>query len=153
MLREGSLRAGALTVAVCTVLVALAGCGSGGSSATTATTTARTATSGGLKSDTTPRFASPSPSEPVQSGTVQIAYRDITINPDTVRAKVGSTIRWVNEDSEPCNVTSEGGPYHIASGTLGEGATFELKLDRPGVIHYECTSYPATMNGTIEAVG
>ena len=33
---------------------------------------------------------SPSSSEPVQSGVVQIAYRNIAIDPDTVRAKVGS---------------------------------------------------------------
>ncbi len=83
---------------------------------------------------------------------MQIAYRNIAIDPDTVRAKVGSTVKWTNEDSQKCNVTSEGGPYKVASGDFGEGATFELKLTKPGTIHYECTYYPATMNGTIEVV-
>ncbi len=64
----------------------------------------------------------------------------------------GSTIRWTNYDSEKCNVTSEGGPEKFASKDLGEGQSFELKLDRPGAIHYECTYYPATMNGTIDVV-
>ncbi len=36
--------------------------------------------------------------------------------------------------------------------TCPEGGTFELKLDKPGTIHYECTSYPTTMNGSIEVV-
>ncbi len=70
-----------------------------------------------------------------------------------MRAKVGSTIKWINEDPEKCNVTSAGGPYKFASKDFGEGASFELKLDKPGVIHYECTEYPTTMNGTIEVVG
>jgi plastocyanin len=106
-----------------------------------------------LKAVTTPKYASPSSSEPVKSGVVQIAYRNIAIDPDTVRAKVGSTIKWTNEDPEKCNVTSEGGPYTFASKDFGEGGSFELKLPKPGIIHYECTYYPTTMNGTIEVVG
>jgi plastocyanin len=106
-----------------------------------------------LKASTTPKYASPSSSEPVQSGLVQIAYTNIAIDPDTVRAKVGSTVKWTNNDPEKCNVKSQGGPYTFSSGDLGEGGTFELKLSKPGTIHYECTYYPTTMNGTIEVVG
>ena len=97
-------------------------------------------------------YAKPPASAPVQSGVIPITYREISIEPDTVKAKVGSTVKWTNEDPEPCNVTSEGGPYKFASKDFGEGATFELKLDKPGTIHYECTKYPTTMNGTIEVV-
>jgi len=88
----------------------------------------------------------------VQGGTVQIVYRNFTITPDTVRVKVGSTLEWTNDDSTQCNVTSEGGPQRFASKDFGEGATFELKAEKPGVIHYECTLYPVTMNGTIEVL-
>ena len=160
------------TIACCALLLAT-GCGSsskpsaGASTSTTTattsagTTTATTTGSGSkpagtapesVKVDTTPKFASPSPSAPVQSGTVQIAYRDITIQPDTVRVKLGSTIRWTNYDSTQANVTSIGGAQRIASKDFGEGGTFEVKLEKPGVIHYECTLYPVTMNGTIEVV-
>ncbi len=159
---EGARRALSLAAA-CAALALAAGCGSSGSSSngsssTTASsapakTSAKTAASGGLKGVTTPKYASPSSSESVKSGVVQIAYRNIAIDPDTARAKVGSTIKWTNEDPEKCNVTSEGGPYKFASKDFGEGGSFELKLDRPGVIHYECTYYPTTMNGTIEVVG
>ena len=147
--------------AVCAALaLAATGCGSSGSTTTTTiathgtvTTKSKTAASSGLKAVTTPKYASPASSEPAKSGVVQIAYRNIAIDPDTVRAKVGSTIKWTNEDPEKCNVTSEGGPYKFASKDFGEGGSFELKLDKPGVIHYECTYYPTTMNGTIEVVG
>jgi plastocyanin len=144
-------------------LVLAAGCGSSSNSASSGTSTGTGGSttahagkkgdaSGGLKYDTTPKYASPSSSAPAQSGVVQVTYNNIAIDPDAVKAKVGSTVKWTNDDSEKCNVTSEGGPYKFASGDIGEGASFELKLDKPGVIHYECTYYPATMNGTVEVV-
>jgi plastocyanin len=105
-----------------------------------------------LEATATLKFASPSKSAPVLAGVVQIAYRDIAIFPDTVRVKVGSIIRWTNYDSTPANVTSEGGPLKFASKNFGEGGTYDLSVTKVGVIHYECTLYPATMNGTIEIV-
>ena len=83
---------------------------------------------------------------------MRIAYRNITIAPDTVRVKVGSTIQWTNFDSIDHNVTSEGGPQRFASKNFGEGATFTVQLTKPGVIHYLCTIHPASMNGTIDVV-
>jgi plastocyanin len=98
-------------------------------------------------------YASPSPNAPVQSGTVKIKYHEITIEPDTVRVKVGSTIEWVNEDPIAHNVTSEpGAPDKLASGNFGEGRTFRFTVTKPGTIHYKCTNHPATMNGTIEVL-
>jgi plastocyanin len=149
----------AATIACCALLFA-AGCGSSESSSSSSTTasTAKTssasstATSGGLKANTTPKYASPSSSSPVQSGIVPIAYRNIAIDPDTLKVKVGSTIKWTNYDSVEHNVTSEGGVAKFASKDFGEGGTYEVKVNKPGVIHYECTIHPASMNGTIEVV-
>lgn len=160
------MKTGIAAVIACCVLTLAAGCGSSSNTtsstttgttttATSASTTARTGSStasGGIKGDTTPKFASPSSSTPVQSGLVQIAYRNIAIDPDTVRVKVGSTIKWTNYDSTQANVTSISGPQRIASKSFGEGGSFEVKVEKPGVIHYECTLYPTTMNGTIEVV-
>ena len=83
---------------------------------------------------------------------MQIAYRNITIAPDTLKVKVGSTIKWTNYDAVEHNVTSKGGPQKFASKDFGESGTFEVKVTKPGVIHYECTIHPASMNGTIEVV-
>jgi plastocyanin len=136
----------------CSALLFVAGCGSSSSGTTGATTKSTSAASGGLKTNTTPKYASPSASSPVQSGLVQIAYRNIAIDPDTTKVKVGSTIEWTNYDSVEHNVTSEGGPQKFASKDFGEKGTFEIKATKPGVIHYECTIHPASMNGTIEVV-
>ena len=147
------LPAGALSV--CLALLCAAGCGSSSSSTTgsgPASSPAATPASGGLKLSTRPKFGAPPASAPVQSGSVQIAYRNITIQPDTVKVKVGSTITWTNYDSIEHNVTSEGGPQRFASGDLSEGVHFAIKATTPGVIHYECTIHPTSMNGTIVVV-
>jgi plastocyanin len=132
---------------------ASAGAGTTASTGAASTTAATNAGGASIKVDTTPKFAAPSKSAPVQSGVVQIAYRNIAIAPDTIRVKVGSTIRWTNYDSVQANVVSEGGPQKFASKNFGEGGTFEITASKAGVIHYECTLYPVTMNGTIEVVG
>jgi plastocyanin len=150
----------------CAALAFAAGCGSSESSSSssstastaatsstsTASTTSGASTAGGLKANTTPKYASPSSSAPIQSGAVPIAYRNIAIDPDTLRVKVGSTIKWTNYDSVEHNVTSEGGVAKFASKNFGEGGTFEVKVTKPGIIHYKCTIHPASMNGTIEVV-
>jgi plastocyanin len=147
------VRSALSVAAACAALALAAGCGSSGSSSTGATAkTSKASSSEGLKVDSTPKYASPSSSEPVQSGVVQIAYRNIAIDPDTVRVKVGSTIKWTNYDPVEHNVTSKSGPISFASKDFGEGHTVEFKMTKPGVIHYECTIHPATMNGTIEVV-
>jgi plastocyanin len=142
------------TVAACATLALLAGCGSSSSttSSGSAVAKAKTAPSEGLKVDTTPKYAAPSSSAPVQSGVVPVAYRNIAIDPDTIRVKVGSTIKWTNYDPVEHNVTSKSGPIKFASQNFGEGKVVEFKMTKPGVIHYLCTIHPATMNGTIEVV-
>jgi plastocyanin len=142
-------------------VAALCGCGggsSGGGAARTseagsATHTEKAITSSGIKAQTTPKFVAPDSTAPVQSGLIQIAYRNIAIDPDTLRAKVGSTVEWTSYDSVEHNVTSEGGPQTFRSKDFGEGGTFKIHLTKPGLIHYECTNHPASMNGSIEVVG
>src|ERR1700704_70958 len=109
------MRRGVPVLIVCSALVFAAGCGSSesSSSTSTATSTPHTSPSGGLKPTTTPKFATAT--GPVRSGAVQIAYRNIAIAPDTVKIKVGSTIKWTNFDSVEHNVISQGGPQKFAS--------------------------------------
>jgi plastocyanin len=151
--RRAPNTAAASSVLAAGCAIALAGgCGSSGGSTTAASSRATTAAplTSRLQPTTTPKYAAPAASAPVQSGTVQIAYRNIAIAPDTLKVKAGTTVRWTNHDPVEHNVTSRGGPASFASGNFGEGKTFEVKLTKPGVLHYLCTIHPATMNGTIE---
>ncbi len=147
-----------LTVAfaVCCTVVLAAGCGSSKSSSSSSTGSSE---SGGSPQSRLIRngkinYAKPPANAPVSSGVVTIHYHQIAIEPDTLKVKVDSTIKWVNEDENPIehNVTSDGGPIKFASKNLHEGQTFTVKMTKPGVIHYKCTFHPATMNGTIEVV-
>ncbi|HEY2398476.1 MAG TPA: plastocyanin/azurin family copper-binding protein [Solirubrobacteraceae bacterium] len=140
-------------LACCCAIVLACGCGSSsGSSGGTSSqaTTTGSALKSRLQPTTTPKYAAPPASAPVQGGTVQIAYRNIAIAPDTLKVKVGTTVRWTNYDPVEHNVTSRGGPASFASGNFGEGKSFAVKLTKPGVVHYLCTIHPTTMNGTIE---
>jgi plastocyanin len=139
----------------CATALLVAGCGSSESKSTTSTATTKSSTEkakAGIVPNGKINYAKPPADAPVQSGLVKITYKEFAIEPDTLKAKVGSTLKWTNENTQKCNVKSEGGPYNFDSGDLPEGGTFELKLDKPGTIHYECTGYPATMNGTIEVL-
>jgi plastocyanin len=146
------MRTGISAVAVCSLALLAASCGSSGSSGTTATTSTGATAKAGPKAITTPNYASPPSSAATQSGTVQVAYRNISIAPNTLKVKVGTTVKWTNYDTIEHNVTSQGGPQALASKNLSEGQTYQVTLTRPGVIHYICTIHPATMNGTIEVV-
>jgi plastocyanin len=152
------------------LLALLGGCGSSksgssesGAGATSSSTSSSSgSSSGGHKGPQSsitftrgkePNWAKVPASAPARSGLVPIAYRYFAIDPDTLKVKVGSTVRWTNYDPSPHNVTSEGhSAVKLASGNFGEGASFEAKMTAPGVIHYESTNYPTTMNGTILVV-
>jgi plastocyanin len=157
------MRRGLSTLIACAALLLVAGCGSSNSSSSSSVTSSTPASGssttaagetggGGLKATTTPKFGAPPASAAVQSGIVPITYHNISIAPDTVKVKVGSRIVWTNLDSVEHNVTSEGGPQQFASRTFGEGRSYTIKVLKPGVIHYECTIHPTSMNGTIDVV-
>jgi plastocyanin len=147
------MRIGISAVAACSLALLAAGCGSSNSSGnSTATTATGASVAAGPKALTTPNYASPPTSAATHSGTVQVAYRNISIAPDTLKVKVGTTVRWTNYDSIEHNVTSQGGPQTFASKNISEGRSYQVTLTKPGVIHYICTIHPASMNGTIEVV-
>jgi plastocyanin len=77
-----------------------------------------------------------------------VVMRNIAFNPQTIHAKVGQTITWINRDDAPHNVTYSSGPRFASSATFTNGESFRLKLTKAGTIRYMCTVHPG-MNGTI----
>jgi plastocyanin len=152
------MKRAASVLIVCAAVAFVAGCGSsksdGASSASSSSTATKstTTTPKGLTTNGKINYASPPANAPVKNGLVKIDYHEISIEPDTLKVKVGSTIEWTNNDPVEHNVTSASGPSKFASKNFGEGGTFKITVTKPGVIHYRCTLHPATMNGTIEVV-
>lgn len=110
-----------------------AGCGSSSkSSSSSSSTPAATATTGGGAT---------------AGGTVSIEMRNIAFNPSSVTVKVGQTVKWVNKDDAPHNVT--GGPLH--SKTLRKGGSFSYTPTAAGTISYVCTIHPG-MKATLTVI-
>ena len=59
---------------------------------------------------------------------MHVAYRNITIAPDTLKVKVGTHDRVDELRPVEHNVTSQGGPQKFASKDFGEGGTFSVKV-------------------------
>jgi plastocyanin len=108
-------------IAVVALALAVAGCGgSGGASAAT------------LK-----------PGEP-------ITMKSLRFHPDHVRAKVGETVTWRNDEGIPHDVVADSGAT-FQSKTFGKGGTYTWTPNKPGTLKYECTLHPG-MTGTIDVV-
>ena len=86
--------------------------------------------------------SSPAPATSTASGggggTVTIDMKNIAFNPASATVKVGQTVKWVNQDSAPHNIT--GGPLH--SKTFGQGGSFTYTPKKAETISYVCTVHP-----------
>jgi plastocyanin len=78
--------------------------------------------------------------------TITIEMRDNSFSPATSSIDVGTTVRWVNEGSNPHNTTGEGGAWQ--SGNLSPDQEFERTFNTAGTFDYECTLHDG-MTGTI----
>ena len=121
-----------LPVLAALALVA-AGCGSSSSSSSSASTPAPAG-------NTTSSTASSSGG----GKAVVITMKNIQFNPKAQTVKVGQTVKWINADTVPHNVT--GGP--LKSSTFGEGGSYTFKATKAETISYVCTIHPG-MTGTL----
>lgn len=91
------------------------------------------------------------PSEPGASGPLApgaaVAIAGFAFSPTTLRAPVGTTVRWTDQDLVAHTVTADDGSFD--SGVVQHGGTCDLTLASPGTIAYHCTIHPA-MVATIE---
>ncbi len=83
------------------------------------------------------------------------ANADNAYSPREMTVPVGTTIRWVNNDTQAHTVTSGTSNGTVASpdgvfdsGFLNPGETFTYTFDETGVFDYHCTPHP-WMTGTI----
>ncbi|CAN5144188.1 hypothetical protein BH20BAC1_BH20BAC1_06190 [soil metagenome] len=67
--------------------------------------------------------------------------------PATFTVKVGTTLKWTNNDSMAHTVTSDDGST-FDSGNLAAGASYSYKFTTAGTYNYHC-DYHAGMTGSI----
>lgn len=76
--------------------------------------------------------------------------KSLAFNPTVIRARVGQTVMWFNDDSSPHNVTYVSGPrFRSSRPMIPPGTRFSLRLTEPGTIHYYCSIHP-WMKATID---
>jgi plastocyanin len=80
------------------------------------------------------------------SGDIKVNITDFKYDPGTITAKVGSSVTFVNNDTAPHTATAAEG---FDTGTLKQGASKTVKLDKAGSIPYAC-EFHAFMKGTVD---
>lgn len=79
------------------------------------------------------------------SGTNTIKIKNLAFNPSDITVKVGTTVKWVNEDSVMHRLKSSD---VFSSGDLNKGDTFEFKFSEVGTYNYFCEIHP-NMKGKV----
>jgi len=69
--------------------------------------------------------------------------KSLDFSPTAVKATIGQTVTWTNEDQAPHNVTYVSGPrFRSSRRMMTIGQRFSIALGQPGTIHYICTLHP-----------
>lgn len=84
--------------------------------------------------------------EAVAGEVIVVKITDLTFSPSPVKAKVGDTIEWVNEDFVDHTATADDESFNLLVAT-GKSARLEVK--RSGAIPYFCRVHP-NMRATID---
>ncbi|HET7814537.1 MAG TPA: cupredoxin family copper-binding protein [Candidatus Baltobacteraceae bacterium] len=74
-----------------------------------------------------------------------VTIANFAFAPATLTVRAGTTVRFVNNDSEAHTVTAKNG---FNSGGLDTGDSWSHRFDRPGTYRYFCALHPY-MKGTI----
>lgn len=106
---------------------------------------------GGAATDptTVPAQTTTAPAEstaPAPSSTTTVDIRDHAFNPAQLNVAPGTTVTFVNNDTEPHTATADNGLFD--TGVLQPGSSFDVFFDGSGTVTYHCELHP-DMQGTI----
>jgi plastocyanin len=87
---------------------------------------------------------------PAPNSTTTVDIRDHAFNPAQLNVAPGTTVRFVNSDTEPHTATADNGLFD--TGVLQPGSSFDVFLDGSGTVTYHCELHP-DMKGTVVVGG
>lgn len=117
-----------------------------GPSATTTTTTILVPAGKPTTKVTTPSAKTPAVVSP-KLNILRVNIENMAFSPQIIAVKAGDTVQWVNTDTVPHTVTSDGSLLWD-SGTIQPGASFERQFKFAGSYPYHCGIH-STMKGTV----
>ena len=89
--------------------------------------------------------SAPSP-EPASSSTKTVDISNHAFNPAQLNVAPGTTVTFVNNDTEPHTATADNGLFD--TGVLESGSSFDVFFDGNGTVTYHCELHP-DMRGSI----
>ena len=119
----------------------------------TQTTDAVQETGGAATDPTTAPTETTAPAEstaPAPNSTATVDIRDHAFNPAQLNVAPGTTVRFVNTDTEPHTATADNGLFD--TGILQPGSSFDVFLDGSGTVAYHCELHP-DMQGSVVVGG
>lgn len=81
------------------------------------------------------------------SGTNVVSIYNMVFDAKSITVKVGTTVKWTNNDGVTHTVTSNDGTS-FDSGNIGAGGSFSYTFTHVGTFDYHCTLHSA-MTGTV----
>jgi plastocyanin len=91
--------------------------------------------------------SSAAPTAAPQVSANEISIKGFAFNPATLTVKVGTTVKWTNNDSVIHTVTSDTGVFD--SGDMPNGAVFSYTFTKAGEYPYYCIPHAERMIGKI----
>src|SRR3712207_5426236 len=91
---------------------------------------------------TTPAQKTP----PAPNSTITVDISNPAFNPAQLNVAPGTTVTFVNNDTEPHTATADNGLFD--TGVLQPGSSFDVLLDGSGTVPYHCELHP-DMQGSI----
>jgi plastocyanin len=83
---------------------------------------------------------------PAPNSTITVDIRDHAFNPAQLNVAPGTTVRFVNNDTEPHTATADNELFD--TGVLEPGYSFDVLLEGSGTVPYHCELHP-DMQGSI----
>ncbi|MFH2057098.1 MAG: cupredoxin family copper-binding protein [bacterium] len=76
-----------------------------------------------------------------------ISIADFAFSPASRTVKVGTTVKWTNNDAAAHTVTSDNGAF-TSSGNLAQNQSYEVTFSTAGSFPYHCALHPS-MTGSV----
>ena len=74
------------------------------------------------------------------SAGTEVSIANFAFSPDTLTVKVGTTVKWTNNDSTTHTVTADDKSFD--SGNLDPGKSFSFTFKQAGTFSYHCSIHP-----------
>jgi len=71
----------------------------------------------------------------------EVTIKGFAYTPATLTVKVGTTVKWINQDSVTHTVTSDTGLFE--SGEMATGDTYSFTFTQAGTFSYHCAMHPS----------